>query len=216
MYLQKFKARRLPAKIIGALALCCIICLGRVAHAQAPAIGVVDEEKLGQSYTKYKTAVSAIEKRAQGLDEQLNARLLLNADEGKRFDTLIANMNRSGAEDADLKRFVDTGAARQIEYQGLVGKANKSDDDNKRMKALETQAAENKAGLQTLQDSLYAKMKQEQEATDKQYTDQANKVIQQVAEEKKLALVVRKVAVVWSATSTDITDDVVKRLNNAG
>lgn len=211
MYLQKFKTKRASAKLIGALALCCISWMSRVAHAQT--IGVVDEEKLGQSYTKYKDAVSALEKRAQGLDEQLNARLLLNADEGKRFDTLIAKSNRSAAEDADLKKLVDAGAAHQSEYQALVGKANKSADDNTRMKALETQAADNKAGLQTLQDGLYAKMKQEQEATDKQYTDQANKVIQQVAEDKKLALVVRKVAVVWSNNSTDITDDVLKRLN---
>ena len=213
MYLQKHGRKRLTAKFMGALALCCISWMGRVAHAQAVAIGVVDEEKLGQSYTKYKDAVSALEKRAQGLDEQLNARLLLAGDEGKQFDTLIAKSPRSGAEDADLKKLVDAGAARQVEYQALVGKANKNDDDTKRMKSLETQANDNKAGLQTLQDSLYAKMKQEQEATDKQYTDQANKVIQQVAEDKKLALVVRKVAVVWSANSTDITDDVLKRLN---
>ena len=37
-------------------------------------------------------------------------------------------------------------------------------------------------------------MKKEQEDTDKSYTDNANKVIQQVAEKQGLALVVRKVS----------------------
>ncbi|MBV9868012.1 MAG: OmpH family outer membrane protein [Abitibacteriaceae bacterium] len=212
MHLQKYQQNGLKVKLISALALCWIGWVGHAAQAQA--IGVVDEEKLGQNYTKYKTAVSDIEKRAQGLDGQLSARLLLNTDESKQFDTLIAKPTRTAAEEADLKKLVDAGTARQTEYNGLLGTVTKSDKDKARMKELETQAESNKASLQHLQDDLYAKMKQEQESTDKQYTDRANTVIKQVAEDKKLALVVRKVAVVWSADSTDITDEVLKRLNN--
>lgn len=211
MHLQKYRQKGLKVKLIGALALCWIGWVGHAAQAQT--IGVVDEEKLGQNYTKYKNAVSDIEKRAQGLDGQLSARLLLNGDESKQFDTLIAKANRSAAEEADLKKLVDTGTARQTEYNGLLGTVTKSDKDKARMKELEGQAESNKASLQHLQDDLYAKMKQEQESTDKQYTDRANTVIKQVAEAKKLALVVRKVAVVWSADSTDITDEVLKQLN---
>ena len=211
---HKVKASRAKAMVMGALALVCVSGLVQSARAQAAVtIGVVDEEKLGQSYKKYRDAVSEIEKRAQALDEQLASRLWLTAEEGKKFDELINKSNRSGAEEADLKNLVTSGKNRQDLYNGLVGKVNKNDEDKTQMKTIETQAETNKAGLQTLQDSLYAKMKKEQEDTDKSYTDNANKVIQQVAEKKNLSLVVRKVAVVWSAASIDITDDVLKQLN---
>lgn len=199
--------------VIAALALSCIGGLGRTAQAQAVTIGVVDEEKLGKSYKKYTDAVAEIEKRAQGLDDKLAARPWLNADESKKFDELVVKPALTPGEQGDMDKLVKSGQGRETDYKGLIGKVTKTEDDNKKIKDYETMLEGNQAGLKRLQDDLYARMKKEQEDTDSNFTKQANNVIKNVAEEKKLALVVRKVAVVWSADSIDITDEVIKKLN---
>ena len=67
--------------------------------------------------------------------------------------------------------------------------------------------------MQRLSQNLLEAIRKQQDDVDKSYTDKANSVVQQVATEKKLYAVLRKKALVWSADSIDITNDVLKRLN---
>lgn len=187
----------------------------RAAHAQNAAIGVVDEDKLADGYKKYKDAVDAIDKRAQSLDSQIPARELLSDEEGKSFDTLIALPNPTPAQSSQLTTLVKTGMDKRATYMGLVGKANRTDAETKEMKAMQDQMTKNGPALRTLSDTLLAAIRQQQDDTDKQYTDRANSVVAQVAADKKFVLIVRKKALVWSADSADITDEVLKRLNAA-
>src|SRR5689334_4057634 len=71
------------------------------AHAQGM-VGVVDEDKLADGYTKYKNAVDAIDKRAQSLDAQIPAREFMADEEGKTFDDLVVKPTRTAAEDTKL------------------------------------------------------------------------------------------------------------------
>ncbi|HEX8834859.1 MAG TPA: OmpH family outer membrane protein [Abditibacteriaceae bacterium] len=186
------------------------------AHAQAtPVIGVVDEDKLAERYTAYRDAIAKLDKRAQELDSQLSARELLNDAEGKTFDELIVKATRTPAEQTQLTNLVKIGTDRRAEYMGLLPKATRTDVENARVKSLETQARDNATKLRAISDQLYNDIKKVQEETDKTYTERANNVIAQVAADKKYVVVVRQRAVIWSAPASDITEEVLTRLNKA-
>jgi Skp family chaperone for outer membrane proteins len=189
--------------------------MGRVAQAQQVAIGVVDEDKLAQGYEAYKKAAAVLDKRVQDLDAQLESRQFMNEAEGRQFDALVVKTARGAGDDQALKSTVDAGMKRRAEYSGLLPKAVKTAAETARIKELEGVAKNNQAPFRKIYDELYNKIKKDQEDTDQKYTKQANDVIAQVAASKKLALVVRQRAVVWSAPAIDITNDVLTRLNKA-
>ncbi|HEX8552894.1 MAG TPA: OmpH family outer membrane protein [Abditibacteriaceae bacterium] len=186
----------------------------RAAHAQAaPLVGVVDEDKLAEKYTAYRSAIEALDKRAQGLDAQLAARELLADAQGTTFDTLIAKTTRTPAEETQFQNLIKSGNDLRAEYMGLLPKATRTATESARVKTLEDAARGNAGKLRTLSDSLYNDIKKQQEEIDKTYTDRANSVIGQVASDKKLLMVMRQRAIIWNAPSTDITEEVVTRLN---
>lgn len=201
-----------------AVVMLCLASAGTVvsppaAQAQTVSIGVVDEDKLGDGYTKYKEAINKMQTRVRDLEDQLEARKLLNDTEGAQFETLIVKDNRTKAEDDTYQALVKSGLDRQNEFIRLNGTASRTEADNKRLKELQTQGAANITKFQTLSDTLFTTLKKQQDETDKQFTEQARKVVGEVAAEKKLSLVVRSVAVIWSASTVDITQDVLTRLN---
>ncbi|MDQ3815790.1 MAG: OmpH family outer membrane protein [Armatimonadota bacterium] len=201
-------------KMIGVLVLCLgLMSVGnQSAWAQGGSIGVIDEDKLADGYTAYKKALSDINARAQSLDKQLAARELLSETEGKRFDELIVKNNRPVAEEQELTNLVKTGTDRLAKYRELISKPRSPAEETEWKNMLEM--AKNAADpLRRVSDTLYGKVKEEQDKTEKTYTDKANKVIEQIANDKKLSLVMRKLAVIWSSPTIDITEEVLSRLN---
>jgi len=182
-------------------------------NAQAPNIGVLDEDRLAEGYTKYREAALALDKQAKELDAQLDARELLNETEGRRFDELIAKEKRAAGEETEFQNLLKAGAARRAENAGLIGKATRTDAENARLKALNDQAQINSPAVDAIENRLFDAMKKRQQSLEDEYTNRANQVIQQVAEDKKLALVWRKRAVIWNAPTTDITSEILARLN---
>lgn len=176
-------------------------------------IGVLDETKLSENYTKYQDAMKVIDQKAQNLDEQLKARDLLNADEGTKFDTLIIKKDRTADEQTQLDALIKSGHDRRAELLALSGKATRSDDETKRITELQTSLKSNSDAVQKLQDALLKSLLDEKHSTEKQFTDLANKTVIDVAKDKKLTVVLSKSAVVWNAPNVDITDDVIKQLN---
>jgi Skp family chaperone for outer membrane proteins len=186
------------------------------AQAAAPlAVGVVDEDKLADGYKKYTDAVDAIDKRAQSLDSQIPAREFLSDEEGKSFDALIVVPSPTADQSAKLQALIKSGMDKRAGFMSLVGKATRSEAETTQMKGLQDQMTKNGPALRSVSDNLLAAIRQQQDDTDKQYTDRANSVVAQVANDKKLVLIVRKKALVWSADAIDITDEVLKRLNAA-
>lgn len=194
---------------------CTAVVAPRAAHAQAVSMGVVDEDKLADGYKKYKDAVEAIDKRAQNLDSQIPAREYLSDEEGKQFDTLILVAAPSAPQTTQLQTTIKSGMDKRAAFMGLIGKSNRTPEETARMKAMQDQAARNAPSLRTVSDGLLAAIRQQQDDTDKLYTDRANSVIAQVAADRKFMMVVRKKALVWSLPTIDITDEVLKRLNAA-
>ena len=185
------------------------------AHAQnlPTTVGVVDEDKLADSYKAYQTAIADVDKRAQGLDAKIPAREYLNETEGKAFDSIIVLPTLAASQQTQLDGLVKTGTDRKNEFLGLIGNASRTPTDNARLTELQTMATKNGPDLQRLSQNLLEAIRKQQDDVDKSYTDKANSVVQQVAIEKKLVAVIRKKALVWSADNIDITQDVLKRLN---
>ena len=184
------------------------------ANAQAAAlVGVVDEDKLAEKYTAYRSAIEAIDKRAQALDTQLAARELLSDTQGTSFDTLIVSPTRTPAQETQLQTLIKAGQDLRAEYTGLIAKAARTPAEETRIKTLVGLASTNATKMRSLSDTLYNNIKKAQEETDKTFTDRANSVIGQVASDKKLLMVMRQRAIIWNAPSTDITEEVVARLN---
>lgn len=176
-------------------------------------IGILDENKLSDNYTKYQDAMKVIDQKAQDLDEQLKARDLLNADEGAKFDTLIQKSNRTPDEQTQLDALLKSGNDRRAELLALSGKATRSDDETKRITELQTMLKGNTDAVQKLQDALLKSLLDEKHSTEKLYTDLANKTVIDVAKDKKLTVVLSKSAAVWNMPNVDITDEVIKQLN---
>ena len=180
---------------------------------QTVSVAVVDEDKLADGFTKYQAAIKALESRSQGISDQLGARALLNADEAKDFESLVTKATLTADDQTKIAAYVKTSNDRNAEYISLNGKVTKTDADNARIKALRDIAAGNQEAVGALSDKLYANLKQQQDDTDKNFTDQAKAVIIKVAKDRKFTLVVRSRGIIWNIDSIDITADVLKQLN---
>jgi Skp family chaperone for outer membrane proteins len=186
---------------------------GTVTGVPAIGMGVIDEDRLAEGYTSYRAAAAQLDKQAEEVDNQLAARELMNETEGKTFDELALKPKRTPEENTRLAALIKSGNDRRTEYMGLLPIAQKTEQQNARIKVLEDLARSNAAKSRTISDQLYNDIKRQQEETDKNYTDRANNVIAQVAAEKKFVMIVRQRAIVWSNPANDITGEVLSRLN---
>ncbi len=190
--------------------------LMRAAQAQAaPVIGVVDGEKINNNFPKLKAALDAIEKRKQTLRAQLDGRVFLAEADTKAFDALILKPNRTADDEAQLAALAQKGNARRDEYNALVAKATKSADDTARIKAIEDESQKTAPTLQSVIDTVDQTVVKQEQDTEDQFRAQIVQAVEQVANKRKLVVVVGKQAVAWSSATVEITDDVVAILNKA-
>ena len=185
------------------------------AQAQAPTIGVVDGVKINDGFTKLKTALAEIDNRKQQLRSQLDARSFMAETDAKRFDELIVKATRSEAENQEIAKLVQSGNDRAAEYKNLVGKATKTDADKARIQAIEADAQKTGPAFQGLVQKLDDAITKPEMETEDDYRGRIIKVVEQVAGEKKLVLVVGKQAIAWNSATIEITDEVLSRLNKS-
>jgi len=183
------------------------------AQKSAVTVGVFDEDKVGARFKKYQDALNQLDQDVRTLDSQLVARRLLDDSEGTRFDALIAKDKRVKTDEDAFQALVRTGLDRGAEQIRLMGNATRTAADTARLKQLQTQEQSNGARQQAISDRMFAKMKKLQEDTEKKHLDMASQAVIEVAAQKKLTMVWRKRAVIWSAPAIDITDAVLARLN---
>ena len=142
------------------------------------------------------------------------AREFLTVDESKNFDAAVVKVVAVTAPaNPGLDALVKTGLDRRAEYQALIGKSPRSADDTARMNVLQGYATANRAALSALSDQLLQLVRQQQDETDKTYTDRANEVVKQVANDRKFAMIIRKKALIYSSDAVDVTAEVLNRLN---
>lgn len=185
-----------------------------VARAQdAPTIGVVDGVKINDSFTKLKSALETIDKRKDTLRGQLDARVFMTETDTKRFDELIVKATLTPAESEELKKLVANGTKRRTDYNALIGKTTRSDEENKSIKDIEAETQRTASTFQAILDQVDQAVTKQEVDTEEQYRAQIIKVVEDVAKERNLVVVVGKQAVAWNAGSVEITDEVIKRLN---
>lgn len=184
------------------------------AHAADPVtVGVLDEIKLGDGYTKYRNAVDELNQRAKKLEEQLRAREVLDATEGAKFDEYISKATLTEEETKAFDELIKLGLDRRKQYIDLSGKAERTEAESQLLKDVEANRKNNEAVLNRLEDGMFKDLQARERATDQEYIEKANLEVQKVAADKKLSVVLRKDAVAWFSPSVDITDEVLKRLN---
>jgi len=197
---------------VAALMSCSI--LAGAARAADVTIGVLDEARLGSGYTKYRTAMDDLERQANVVDAQVEARKILSPDEARRFDELVGiKTTRSKAEEDALQALIKSGTERATQYGTLMGKAPRSDQENADFKKWQEYLVANAKAAGQLEDAAFGLLKTKQDDTDKVYIETANAMVQKVAVEKKLTVLLRKDAVIWFTPTIDITDEVLRRLN---
>ena len=186
------------------------------AYAQdAPTIGVVDGVLINEKFTKLTTALDAIDKRKTTLRGQLDARVFMTEADTKRFDELIVKATLTPAETTELAKLVENGTKRRTDYNALLAKATRSDEENKSIKDIEAETQRTATTFQAILDQVDQAVTKQELDTEEQYRSQIIKVVEDVAKEKNLVVVVGKQAVAWNSATVEITDEVLKRLNKA-
>jgi Skp family chaperone for outer membrane proteins len=186
------------------------------AQAQtAPTIGVLDEEALVDGDNKFQLAIAGFDARIKSLDSKLLSREFLTEDEAKTFDSLVGKEKPTPAEATQLDTVVKSGTAKRSEYDSIISNPNRSDADNKRYQELQQLMAKNRPGLEKSRNDLKNLLDIQLKTLRDEGDARVNSVITQVANDKKLSVVLRKSVVFWSAPTLDITAEVMKRLNGS-
>lgn len=207
-------------RIHGGVLAACLLAGGLAANAPTVRaadpvvkIGVLDEAKLGEGYTKYRSEMEDLDRRAKLVQLQVGARRFLAPAEGARLDELAKKTTRTPVEETDYQALVKLGSERITRYNVLSGQATLSEDEKKSFKDMQDYQKANLKIANDLEDSAFQVLRVQQEATDKKYIDNANAMVQKVAVDQKLTVLLRKDAIIWSTPTVDITDEVLKRLN---
>jgi len=95
----------------------------------------------------------------------------------------------------------------------LLGKVNTTDTDKARIKTIEGEAARTAITFQDIVNKVDGGVRKQEEDTENTFRDQIEKIVKQVAGDKKLVVVVGKQAIAWNAPSVEITDEVLALLN---
>ncbi len=203
------------------LALAGIVLLGVAIAAPAradstPAIGIVDMERVGKEYKGFEELQGKYQKFAQDQQDRFNARqkvMMLNeADYTKYFDLVQAG----APTDANKKTISDLetlASTRQSRLKELVALKDRDTDQQKEYDELSKLYSLRMAELKDLDDSLMKEVQQMKTDLTKQADTQVEAAVKAVAEQKKLSMVFVKAAILYGAT--DITDDVLTKLNAA-
>ena len=204
----------------GGLLVACLMAAGMITGApvaraaDAINIGVLDETRLGEGYTKYRTAMDDLTRRAEASDIQIIARRFLDAAQGKRFDELAQTKARTEKEESEFQAIVKSGGERAKQYSELMGTPTKTPQQTADFTKWQEYQKDNALAAEKMDIEAFQYLKTQQQSTDKLYIENANAMVQKVAVDKKLTVLLRKDAIIWSTPTVDITDEVLRRLND--
>ncbi len=206
----------------GTLALAGVLLLGlaavvpALAAEAAPAVGVVDMERVGKDYKGFEELQTKYQKFAQDQQDRFAARqkvMMLNeADYTKYFDLVQAG----APTDANKKLISDLetlASTRQNRLKELVAVKERDATQQQEYDDLSKLYNLRMAELKDLDDSLLKEVQQMKADLTKQADTQVEAAVKTVADQKKLTVVFVKAAILFGGT--DITEDVLTKLNAA-
>jgi len=190
------------------------------ALAQSPAIGVVDKEKVKQNYAKFQDQIKALGAEVQAKQKELNellklailpddkwaeAKVLLDKDPAKLTQDDLKKLQALSQEAQDL----------ESQFRQLQAKAQSTmtPEEKQLFQAVTQRLPQRNKELQDFQNTHNALYHDKYGAILTTTDAQISTTVEQVAQQKKLAIVIERGAVLYGGI--DITDEVLKLLNDA-
>jgi outer membrane protein len=177
-------------------------------------VGFVDVQKVFSDYSKTKTANTELEALGKQLDVELTAlslHKLLNDTERKQLVDLVTKPTPTDKDKEQLKALDDREKALEQELQGLQSKNPPSEAEKARQKELSDVAAKSDEYIAKRSAESEKQFNDAKDAKSKLIRDDIVKAIDTVAKDKKLTLVIDKIAVLYGGT--DVTQPVIDNLN---
>jgi Skp family chaperone for outer membrane proteins len=191
-----------------------LLMIGCVLTAHAQAFGVVDYERVFNESTYVKTnreRLQALEARYGSVLQTLQENIVLTNEERQELTNLLLTENPNDEQRKRIDQLTQTARQRASELQQLRQKPQLSETEKAALERFTQMEAVGREAIQSLFQQLRQQLEQQAQQIGKQVDTTVRETIAQVAKEKKLSLVFSAGAVLYA--ENDITDDVIKRLN---
>jgi len=181
------------------------------AAAETPKFGIVDMTRVAAEYRQMQDLNQQFQdfqqKQEQQLQQKHATRLLTDAERQE-----YSELTTTGAPtDANKKRLQELSGKREQRMNELREKAGRTTEEEAEFKQWSGLYDQRMTELAGLQADLQSSREAEYERLTKIVADSVSNAVKSVAEEQKLALVVKKDAVLYGGT--DVTDAVLSKLN---
>ncbi|MEN6372788.1 MAG: OmpH family outer membrane protein [Armatimonadota bacterium] len=177
-------------------------------------LGYVDAATVFEKYTKTEKAKADLEAFAKQLDLQLktlDANKMLDDNDSKELLALVIKQNPTESEKARIKELQDKEKTLDAELKSLQAKTEPTDQEKARQKELMDMASKSEDNCKKMSQSAETDFTAKRDSV---FTDLRNdimKVIEEVAKQKKIDVVIDKVAVYYGGV--DLTQPVIDKLN---
>ena len=181
---------------------------------QQTTIGFVDVQKVFQDYEKTASSNKTLEALGKKLDAQLQSlsqHKLLSETERAQLLQLVGKDTLTDKEKESLKALDDRQKALEQELQTLQQKNPPTDQEKARLKELMDTSSKTDEQLAKLSDEFENQFNAKKDELSKAIRDDILAAIETVAKEKKIGVVIDKIAVLYGGT--DITQPVIDKLN---
>ncbi|BCW99267.1 MAG: hypothetical protein KatS3mg024_2094 [Armatimonadota bacterium] len=207
-------------RAISALAVVVAVVLAACAPVAAqgatqPAVGVVDVQKAFNEYKVTTASNEEINRMVESFRRELDIRAshrLLTEEEIKQLVELRAKSPLTDADRSRIDELERISKQRDEELNALSNKSELTEQERARLKELRDLANRNDANGRTLAEDYSQQVEQRKSQLSDKITADLKEAIAKVAQEKGLATVVDKVAVLYGGV--DITEDVIATLNS--
>jgi Skp family chaperone for outer membrane proteins len=155
--------------------------------------------------------LQALEARYGSVLQTLQENIVLTNEERQELTNLLLTENPNDEQRKRIDQLTQTARQRASELQQLRQKPQLSETEKAALEQFTQMEAVGREAIQSLFQQLRQQLEQQAQQIGKQVDTAVRETIAQVAKEKKLSLVFSAGAVLYA--ENDITDDVIKRLN---
>ncbi|MCS6920280.1 MAG: OmpH family outer membrane protein [Fimbriimonadales bacterium] len=182
------------------------------AHAQA--FGVVNRVRVLSESTFVKAReeqLQALEARYSGALQALQENIILTDEERQELANLLIAENLNDAQRQRVQQLSQTARQRADELQQLRQKPQPTETEKAALERFSQMEARGREAIQAFAQQLQQQLGQRIRQLNAEVDKAISETVAQVAKEKRLTLVFSAEAVLYA--ENDITDDVIKKLN---
>ncbi|MCS7299980.1 MAG: OmpH family outer membrane protein [Fimbriimonadales bacterium] len=181
----------------------------------AQAFGVVDIGRVERESTFFKARaeqMQAMQTRYETAFQTLVENIILTDEERQELRNLLFAEKLDNNQQQRVQQLTQTARQRAEELQQLRQKPQPTETEKAALERFTQMEARGREALQVLQQQLRQQLEQRARELSEEISKAIDETVAQVAKEKKLTAVFSKSVLIYS--ENDITDEVIKRLNN--